>query len=47
MGLFLLLNGKKLTANQADATLAILGVAASEISEAEFAAWVRRNSKDR
>ena len=47
MGLFLLLNGKKLTANQADATLAILGVAASEISEAEFAAWIRRNSKDR
>ena len=46
-GLFLLLNGKKLTASQADATLAILGVAASEISEAEFAAWVRRNSKDR
>ena len=46
-GLFLLLNGKKLTASQADATLAILGVAASEISELEFAAWVRRNSKDR
>ena len=47
MGLFLLLNGKKLMASQADATLALLGVAASEISEAEFAAWVRRNSKDR
>ena len=46
-GLFLLLNGKKLTASQADATLAILGVAASEISEAEFAAWVRINTKDR
>ena len=46
-GLFLLLNGKKLTASQADATLAILGVAASEISELEFAAWVRRNSKDK
>ena len=46
-GLFLLLNDKKLMASQADATLAILGVAASEISELEFAAWVRRNSKDR
>ena len=46
-GLFLLLNGKKLIASQADVTLAVLGVAASEISEAEFAAWVRRNSKDR
>ena len=46
-GLFLLLNGKKLTASQADATLAILGVAGSEISELEFAAWVRRNSKDK
>ena len=44
---FLLLNDKKLMASQADATLAILGVAASEISELEFAAWVRRNSKDR
>jgi prophage maintenance system killer protein len=31
--LFLLLNGKKLTATQADATLAVLGIAASEISE--------------
>ena len=46
-GLFLLLNGKKLTASQAEATLAILGVAGSEISELEFAAWVRRNSKDK
>lgn len=46
-GLFLLLNGKNLTASQADATLAILGVAGSEISELEFAAWVRRNSKDK
>jgi death-on-curing protein len=46
-GLFLLLNGKKLNASQAEATLAILGVAGSEISELEFAAWVRRNSEDR
>ena len=46
-GLFLLLNGKKLTASQADTTLAVLGVAGSEITEVEFSAWVRRNSKDR
>lgn len=44
---FLLLNGKKLTASQANATLALLGVASSEMSEAEFAGWVRLNSKDR
>ncbi len=43
-GLFLLLNGKKLTATQADATLAVLGIAASEISEQAFAEWIRRHS---
>ena len=46
-GLFLLLNDKKLTASQTDVTLIILGVAASELSELEFAAWVRRNTKNR
>ena len=43
-GLFLLLNGQKLVAAQTDATHAILGVAAGEISETEFAEWIRRNS---
>lgn len=43
-GLFLLLNGKKLTATQADATLAVLGIAASEISEQAFAEWIRRHT---
>ena len=43
-GLFLLLNGAKLTAPQADATHAVLGVASGEISEAQFAAWIRKNS---
>ena len=42
-GLFLLLNGTKLTASQADATHAVLGVAAGEISEAQFAEWIRQN----
>jgi death-on-curing protein len=42
-GLFLLLNGTKLTASQADATHAVLGVASGEISEAQFAEWIRQN----
>ena len=40
-GLFLYLNGYRLTATQADATLTVLGVAASEVSEADFAQWLR------
>ena len=40
-GLFLLLNGKKLTASQAQTTLAVLDVAAGEISEEGFAEWIR------
>ena len=43
-GLFLLLNGAKLTASQTDATHAVLGVASGEISEAQFADWIRKNS---
>lgn len=43
-GLFLLLNGAKLTASQTDATHAVLGVASGEISEAQFADWIRHNS---
>ena len=40
-GLFLYLNGYRLTATQADATLTVLGVAAGEVSEADFAQWLR------
>lgn len=40
-GLFLYLNGYRLTATQADATLTVLGVAAGDISEDAFAAWLR------
>lgn len=43
VGLFLMLNGKKLTATQVDATLKILDVAAGVVSEAAFAEWVRDN----
>ena len=41
VGLFLALNGHRLLATQGDATVAILALAAGEIDEAEFAAWLR------
>lgn len=41
LGLFLYLNGQRLTATQAEATLAVLAVAASEWDEATLAAWLR------
>jgi death on curing protein len=44
VGLFLYLNGYKLQASQADATLTVLALAASDITEAEFAAWIRRHA---
>ena len=43
VGLFLHLNGHRLTASQADATVAMQGVAAGSIDEAEFADWIRRH----
>ncbi|HRM93468.1 MAG: type II toxin-antitoxin system death-on-curing family toxin [Alicycliphilus sp.] len=46
-GLFLYLNGWRLTASQADTTLAMLSLAAGELSEDDFAAWLRRNSAPR
>lgn len=47
LGLFLLLNGKKLTATQADATLTVLGVASSEMSEEALVDWIRKHSQDK
>jgi death on curing protein len=44
VGLFLGLNGYKLSASQVDATLTILALAAGEIDEVNFAGWIRRNS---
>lgn len=41
MGLFLFLNGYRLTASQTDATVTMLAVAAGEIDEAALAAWIR------
>lgn len=39
--LFLMLNGFRLAASDPDYVLTMLAMAAGEISEAEFAAWVR------
>jgi death-on-curing protein len=41
VGLFLGLNGYRLTASQAEATVAVFGLAAGEIDEPTFAAWLR------
>ena len=41
VGVFLALNGHRLRATQADATLIVLCVAAGEIDEKAFAAWIR------
>lgn len=43
MGLFLYLNGYRLTAPQAQATLAILAIASGEWDDATLAAWLREN----
>lgn len=40
-GLFLYLNGYRLNASQADATMTVLALASGEIVEPEFAAWLR------
>ena len=42
--LFLLLNGYQLGASDADCILTMLGVAAGELDEAAFAAWIRTNT---
>lgn len=47
MGLFLYLNGARLTATQADATLTMLGVADGSIGDTALADWIRRNSAPR
>ena len=44
VGLFLRLNGCRLNASQADATVTMLGVAAGEVNEADFAQWLRAHS---
>ncbi len=41
VGLFVGLNGQRLTASQAEATVAVFSLASGEIDEATFAAWLR------
>ena len=45
VGLFLHLNGYRLRATQADATLTMLAVASGDITEAAFAAWLRQHAQ--
>ena len=47
VGLFLAINGFRLNASQPDATLTMLSVASGDMSEAEFARWIRANSVSR
>ncbi|MCB2020741.1 MAG: type II toxin-antitoxin system death-on-curing family toxin [Burkholderiaceae bacterium] len=47
VGLFAALNGQRLVASQIEATRAMLAVAAGEIDEAGFAAWLRERLKAR
>lgn len=47
VGLFLGLNGKRLVADKAEATRVMLAVAAGELSEADFAEWIKAHMKRR
>jgi death on curing protein len=47
VGLFLAVNGQRLVASQADATLTMLAVAAGELDEAAFASWIRSHLRPR
>ncbi len=46
-GLFLYINGYRLTASQSDTTLTMLAVAAGDLTEDAFAAWLRQHSVTR
>lgn len=47
VGLFLGLNGQRLTATQPEAVTVVLGVASGELGEAELAVWIRRSMAPR
>lgn len=47
VGLFLALNGQRLVVTQAEATVAMLDVAAGTLDEAAFAAWLREHTQVR
>ncbi|MDB5939479.1 MAG: death-on-curing family protein [Polaromonas sp.] len=46
-GLFLYLNGYRLNASQADATITVFALAAGDIAENEFADWLRAHAAAR
>lgn len=46
-GLFLALNGMRLKASQVEATRAVLALAAGELDEATFGAWLRAHVSSR
>lgn len=47
IGLFLGLNGQRLTATEPEAVTVILGVASGELGEAELTVWIRRSMAPR
>ena len=47
VGLFLMANGHRLTATQAEATLTILELAAGHLDEPAFAQWIRDHVRPR
>lgn len=47
VGMFLALNGYRLTAPQADATLTMLAVAVGQMDETTFARWLRQHCRAR
>jgi len=47
VGLFLALNGRRLVATQAEATMTMLAVAAGSLDEPAFAAWLRSHTQAR
>ena len=47
VGLFMALNGRRLVASQAEATLTMLAVAAGQTDESAFARWLREHSAPR
>lgn len=44
-GLFLYLNGYRLQASQAEATITMLAVATGDVNESEFADWLRQHAR--
>lgn len=47
VGMFLAVNGYRLRASQADATLTVIDVAAGVVDEATFAQWIRDHMQPR